>query len=402
MNNILNNIHEVTEESNIEDNHQSNYTTTTNILNNIDQEIDEEELLYSKLFDNMDKKIYNYEYSEINAKLKNIYFFPHEIKTSIKPECFAVRYDRHDNYLAGGYSSGNIILYDANNGDYLKNMYLSEYPISSLRWKLSGQKPILVAVHSDGKVSQWFPNAGKMLYCIEEKDNFIMCLDYEHSGTVFATGGSDNTVRLYDDETKTLITKMSSNLDYISHSNRIFSLCFGKTDFYESLLTSGGWDNTIKFYDTKSKKIVNSIFGPHIVGDSIDMKGHYLITGSSDIKDQLKIWDLRTYNLVENVSFEPPQENKSSLFVTNINCAQFSKKFETFKAKGIPTFACGGLKKNQLRVFADESELVGKKYKEKVPLFKLDNLNECVYSLDYMNTSNNIAFGSGFKLVVFK
>lgn len=385
-----------TEESNIEKDH-SNYTTTTNILHNIAQEEDEEQAYVTSI----EKKLFTYDYSEIKPKLKHVYFFPHDIKTSIKPECFAVRYDKSDAYLAGGFSSGNIILYESATGQPLKNMYLSEYPIASIRWKLSGQKPILVSVHSDGKVSQWYALGGKMLYSFEEKDNFIMCIDYDHYGNTFATGGSDNTVRIYDDDTKTLVSSLSSNLDYISHSNRIFSVCFGKNEYYYNFLTSGGWDNTIKFYDVRARKIVNSIFGPHIVGDSIDIKGHYLLTGSSDIKDQIKIWDLRTYKHLETVSFEPHNENeKNPLFVTNINSAQFSKNFDNFKSKSLPTFACGGLKKNQIRIFSDDAELNGKKYKEKVPLFKLDNLVDCVYSLDYMNNSNNITYAAGFGSII--
>lgn len=385
------------------------------------QTIEDEDYLHSKLFETQEKKIFTYDYSNIHGQLKKIYFFPYDIKTTIKPECFALRFDKTDNLLAGGYSTGHIVVYDVHSGNTIKYMQLSDYPISSMRWKTAGNKPILVVVHSDGKVSQWYPNAGKILYSFEEKDNFIMCLDYDHKGNIFATGGSDNTVRLYDDETKTLITTMRSSLENISHSNRIFSVCFGKNSHYESLMTSGGWDNTIKFYDVRKKEIVNSIYGPHIVGDSLDLKDHYLLTGSSDIKDQIKIWDLRTYKLLETVQFEPhlkeksnkletevdskldeskdpvlTHEEKKDLFVTNINCAQFAKSYDNLRGKNLSTFACGGLKRNQIRVFSDNpGPQTNGLYNTRVPLIKLENIPDCVYSLDYMNSSNNLAYASG-------
>lgn len=422
----------------------------------------DEDYMYSQLSDQLKKEIHNYHYSNVEAKLKQIYFFPMFIKTSNKPECFATRFDKSDKYIAGGYSTGHIVVFDTQSGNYVKHMSLSDYPVSSIRWKQANGKAILNAVHSDGKVSQWFANAGKMLYSFEEKDNFIMCLDYDIQGSTFATGGSDDKLRLYDDTTKTLISTIGNNFDQITHTNRIFSLCFGKDNSYEKLIVSGGWDNTIKFSDIRTKKVVNSIYGPHIVGDTIDLKHHYLLTGSTDIKDQIKIWDLRTYQAVETVKFEPDQNSEKN-FVTNINCAQFSKLSYLYDDKSgyINTFACGGQKRNQVRVFSNHNDNLdlesvantyynndsvnvvdnenNKNLEEKkntitpsvltkssrkslkseisaekkyfinqklglienpdkilrLPLTKIENISECIYSLDYMHHSNNVAYGSG-------
>lgn len=38
--------------------------------------------------------------------------------------------------------------------------------------------------------------------------------------------------------------------------------------FYQ---VSGGWDNTVKVWDIRSKTPVHSIFGPHVCGESIDI-----------------------------------------------------------------------------------------------------------------------------------
>jgi COMPASS component SWD3 len=412
----------------------------------------EDDLMHSQLYENHEKLINTYNYSKIKPKLSQIYFFPKLIHTKTRPECFCVRYDSTDKYIAGGFSTGHIVIYDVSKGSYIKHMSLSEYPISTIRWKTGSQtssnsRSILNAVHSDGKVSQWYVVNGKILYTFEEPGNFIMCLDYDSSGRNFATGGSDNTVRMYDDETKSLVYKVSNSFDYVSHSNRIFSICFGKQQANENLLVSGGWDNTIKFFDIRIKSIVNSILGPHINGDSIDLKNWDLLTGSHDIKDQVKIWDIRNFKCKETVSFEP-NSKKDDLCVTGINTAQFSKNIDHFRDKNFDTFACGGQKRNQVRIFTNDHHLIDvesfdKEYRTKeeeiindpekdltldpekylqteengtnnikpkeldkivkkdpnfksLPLIKIDNIRESIYTLDYANNSETLAYGSAF------
>lgn len=376
---------------------KSNYLDNNDIISNIrDENImgneDYEEYINSQIFETYSNKIENYEYSNITSSLKQIYFYPTDLKKAIednntvgpsynynygnnnlsnilnhknfensidysnlnksnyyndnlnitsvrrkltekKVECFCVRFDKSDSILAAGYSTGHIVAFDVNSGNYIKYMTMSEYPVTCLRFKHTGSKPVLLAVHSDGKISQWYPNAGKILYNLEEVDNSIMAVDYDIRGVTFATGGSDSTLKIYDDETKTIITKMSSNFDYITHSSRIFSVCFGKNSLYENILVSGGWDNTIKFYDVRRKTIANSLYGPHIIGDSIDLKDHYLLTASSDRQNQIKIWDLRTYKEVEVVNFEP--ENLISLESSNLNNNKFTGNIERSNIKGL-------------------------------------------------------------------
>lgn len=72
-----------------------------------------------------------------------------------------------------------------------------------------------------------------------------MAVDYNPNGTAFATAGKDNTVRIYDEETK----KVAHNLNSIKwhkpgHNNRIFSVKFKKDE--PDLIVSGGWDQNVR------------------------------------------------------------------------------------------------------------------------------------------------------------
>ncbi|OLP92446.1 hypothetical protein AK812_SmicGene25748 [Symbiodinium microadriaticum] len=47
-------------------------------------------------------------------------------------------------------------------------------------------------------------------------------------------------------------------------------------------LVSGGWDNTVQYWDLRAGHAVRAIFGPHICGDALDVSadGTQLLTGS--------------------------------------------------------------------------------------------------------------------------
>lgn len=359
--------------------------SVTSTLSNIDEEAED------FVLEKADKNLSVNDKSTVTCKNKKAYIFPKSI-SSTRPECFVVRFDKQDKYLAGGFSSGHILLYDLEKQSLEKFMSTSEYPITNLRWKTTIGKSILISVHADGRIAQWFPTQGKILYELQEKDNIIMALDYHRAGTLFATAGSDNKVRIYDDETKTLAIQMEKDLKNIEHSNRIFSVCFHKTK--GDLLVSGGWDNTVKFFDIREKKIIGSIYGPHVVGDSLDLRENYLLTGSASIKDQLQIWDIRTYKLVETIELSTDQKQ----IVSNINCAQFSKCNSKFGQ----TFAVGGLKKNQLRVFSDNPPEFHSNglFQKWHPLVEMDNLSVPIYSLDYMHSQNSLAYSFGKGVIV--
>ena len=259
-----------------------------------------------------------------NLNFERILELPDIIKNSANPsECFSIRFDKFDNQIAAGLSSGYVCIFNTDGSGVPKTMKASDYPVTSVRWKPHLEmkpKNILVSVTADGKITHWHTASGKALYTMEETDNPIMCIDYSPDGSLFSTGGSDKMVRLYDDNTKSLVQIMKPlNFNSPGHSNRIFCINFHVEN--SNLMASGGWDNTIQFYDIRQGTIINSIYGPHICGDSVDMKGDYLLTGSWSIKNQLQLWDIRTMKLVQNMAWEDDKLFNSTYVYT----AKFSK-----------------------------------------------------------------------------
>lgn len=256
-----------------------------------------------------------------------------------------------------------------------------EYPITCIRWKPHSEnrpKNVLVSVGADCKITHWHTSTGKALHTIEEKDNPLMCLDYSVNGQYFATGGSDKQVRLYDDNTKTLLrTMQSGGFNLPGHSNRIFSINFHKEN--ANLMISGGWDNTIQFYDIRQGAVVSSIYGPHICGDAIDTNGNTLLTGSWSVSEQIQMWDIRTNKLLQDVNWEKDAKTNA----TYIYAAQFNKNPSMYNMFGV-----GGSNNNIFRIFESETS-------DNSPQLTSRYMYKSCYTVDYSNDGSMFAYGCG-------
>jgi len=210
---------------------------------------------------------------------------------------------------------------------------------------------------------------------MEEKDNPLMCMDFNPDGSMFATAGNDRLVRLYDDNMKTMVHVMKPGLKHPGHANRVFALCFHKT---LPILASGGWDNTVQFYDIRSNTVSGSIYGPHICGDSIDFKDNELLTGSWGTKDQIQVWDIRTHKLLRTVEWEKGDKNPPSTYVY---ASQFSKDNNSH------LFGVGCSNNNVVRLF-DETM-------DDIPIMTSGYLEKACYTIDFSHNGKLFAFGSG-------
>lgn len=74
-------------------------------------------------------------------------------------------------------------------------------------------------------------------------DNQLYTIDYNQNGSLLATAGKDKYIRIYDEQTKSLVLKMKESGELPGHSNRIFCVKFDPN--VENRIASGGWDNTL-------------------------------------------------------------------------------------------------------------------------------------------------------------
>lgn len=225
-------------------------------------------------------------------------------------ELLCCRFDQEDNLLAAGTSDGLINIYAVNSSgtalQTLNGAEASGVPITCMRWRpytsTSKSRQILVTGCGDGNITHWHVPSGKLLHRIVEKDNQVLCLDYDKEGTSFATGGKDKIVRVYDEGTKSIKTELSGGFwQFPGHSNRIFALKFHPED--SNIILSAGWDSVIYFWDIRDKHSFASIYGPAVSGDAIDIKGDQVLTGSWRNKDQLELWDFGSRKKIQGIDW---------------------------------------------------------------------------------------------------
>lgn len=237
-------------------------------------------------------------------------------------EVFTCRFDPHDKYLASGYGDGAVRIFNTSTGKcaftlcaHVDNHGRSdEFPVTGLRWRNTGgdfkTNNVLVASYAHGLIKHWHATSGRCLHQIdtneEGQENHIYTIDYNTDGNILAAAGKDKYIRLYDEQTKSLMCKFKDLGKYPGHSNRIFSVKFNPIDANQ--IVSGGWDNTIQIYDVRQKGPVKSLYGPHICGESIDFRtdGYTLLTGSYRQEEVLELWDLRKFQKFRDIDWNGP------------------------------------------------------------------------------------------------
>lgn len=181
--------------------------------------------------------------------------------------------------------------------------------------KTGSKEHILVSGGVDGIISYWNPFTNKLLATIKPEKKFsdILCLDYSKDSSKLAVAGRRKSIKIYDDEKRMMIMKLRPKDQQIpGHNNRIFSVRYDETS---KLLVSGSWDMTVKVWDVNTGKVIQSIYGPEINGDAIDVNSSadIIFTGSHRSKDSLQIWSLSTGKIIGNIEWDATKPGDSSL-----------------------------------------------------------------------------------------
>eukprot|EP00762_Andalucia_godoyi_P003517 ANDGO_04350.mRNA.1 putative WD repeat-containing protein alr2800 len=232
-------------------------------------------------------------------------------------DVFCLAFSDDSQHITAGCSNGNIITFGGANGRQMYSISptsgAGSFPVTCIRYRPFSEsmstRNVLLATTSTGLVQHWHVSSSRNIHTISEHPNQTYTCDYRHDGMLFATAGSDHIMRVYSEETKTLISQLSGGHGDVTagNSNRVFALKWHPTD--PNVFLAGGWDNVVAFYDIRVPHAVRSIFGPHMCGDALRfMKGDSasteIVTGSWRTEDQLQIWNYDTGALLRNVSVQ--------------------------------------------------------------------------------------------------
>ncbi|XP_076763614.1 uncharacterized protein LOC143431013 [Xylocopa sonorina] len=253
--------------------------------------------------------------------------------------CYTETYD----FLAAGLTDGSLKLYKTSSGEVLTlrdtEMMQKPSPTTAIKHRpVHRSHPItrtFIATYANGCVKCWHYPTAQCLYTIREKRQ-TLGLAYHSHLPKFVTLGDDAKLVLYDEETKVQerVFHASDSLEVMDgHKSRVFSACFNPKSAHE--LISGGWDDTIQFWDTRQPYALRRISGVHMCGDGLDISrnGKEILSCSWQRENPIQLWDYRGGRLL--VSLEP--DSYSSL----LYCGKYvSNMF----------LACGGTDANLFRV----------------------------------------------------
>jgi COMPASS component SWD3 len=303
-------------------------------------------------------------------------------------EVFAVRFSPDGKFLAAGCGDGAIRIFNVSNGSVAYNVEGGSslaLPTTCIRFRpitaANQTKNVFLTANAAGTVQHWHMTSGKCLHTFSDEENQVFALDYNEEGTQFVTAGKDTKIRIYDEATKTnILTLLGSSIGNYStttpgHSNRVFSV---KYTHDENLLLSGGWDNTVHIWDVREGRSVRQLHGPHICGDSLDVKGNEILTGSWRHKDQLELWDFGSGERITAIPWNAGQSHDRSC---SLYAAQFSKD-----TRG-RFIVAGGSGANEAKVFdhGANNSLVG----------TVTGLDRGVFAVDFSPDREKVAIAGG-------
>jgi WD40 repeat protein len=246
-------------------------------------------------------------------------------------------------------------------------------PVTCIRWRphtpLLKTKNVLISGTADGNIYHWHATSGKLLHSISLHKNQVLSLDYSQDARFFAAGCKDCSVKVYDETTKTQVINLTGEGERVGHANRIFSARF----LNENTIVSGGWDNTVIFWDLRTRSAERTHYGPHICGDSIDFASNLMVTGSYAGEDQLILWSV----------LDSQKLHTQTLRTGDMPCMLYAAQFS--KADQGKVIVAGGSGSNQGFFFETGS----------MTMFSLLEFRSPVYGVDFANITNRVALCCG-------
>mmetsp|Transcript_1719 Transcript_1719/g.3464 ORF Transcript_1719/g.3464 Transcript_1719/m.3464 type:complete len:408 (-) Transcript_1719:37-1260(-) len=249
-------------------------------------------------------------------------------------EAMCARFSPDGSLLAVGCTDSGIRVYSSTTGKLMFEIRCTKgadgvaSPVTSIRFRDAPSletKNVVMFTTADGHLRYWHATSGKFLGTpVVEEDNQIFAMDVNVDGTRVATAGLDHSVRVYDTASRKLVSTLSGGKQEAGetsygdglggHSNRVFALKYCMLEPH--VLVSGGWDNTVQIWDVRVGSAVRSIYGPHLVGDALDIDDGVITTGSHRRYRAVQTWDMGSGQLIHDVPWLPAADTEPCMILS--------------------------------------------------------------------------------------
>ncbi|KAG2343241.1 WD40 repeat-like protein [Suillus weaverae] len=165
---------------------------------------------------------------------------------------------------------------------------------------LHGGRRQIITCSLDGSLRLWDLESCAQIgedWRYENKSGmWSMALSPNGNTVASGSGSGDNNVRLWDIETRKVITKLAG------HTNAVGALCWSADG---NQVLSGSWDGTARVWDVESGETVLTIKTGHewVCAVIYSPDATNIATGGRD-EDAVKIWDAKTGKLFETLKHD--------------------------------------------------------------------------------------------------
>ena len=176
---------------------------------------------------------------------------------NIKQRIHTLKFNHNDQYLAAGYKDGRVRIFNVMTKHLTCtincNPNNAETLVQSIEWrpKIEGRtNNILMAICRDRMLEIHTPSR-EIVNSMTFNGEIFSCA-YSQDGLLYALGLKDYSIRVFDGLTKKETIRLGGidNQKITGHQNKIFALKFVRD---QKVLISGGWDDTLIFWDLLSK-----------------------------------------------------------------------------------------------------------------------------------------------------
>eukprot|EP00053_Salpingoeca_punica_P003288 m.42285 g.42285 ORF g.42285 m.42285 type:complete len:348 (-) comp12092_c0_seq3:38-1081(-) len=243
-------------------------------------------------------------------------------------------------------------------------------PVTCIRYTPK-ESNTLLATYASGCVRKWHVTSNKCLSTVNteriDTEGALTALDYRCDGEMYAVGGSDFIVRVFDSKTNKQVAALGpgklhgidNGVAPEGHTNRVFALAFHPSD--PKTLVSGGWDKTVQVWDVEKKAPLAYFYGPFLGGNGLCInKAGEVLCGSYSDKKPLEIVKLPSLTPKQSFFNDP---NDSSW----IYACQFGKT----PGKTGNIIVSAGTKENLIRIFSAAGRVLAS-HVHTASLFDLD------------------------------
>ncbi|CAL1541553.1 unnamed protein product [Lymnaea stagnalis] len=264
----------------------------------------------------------------------------------LSSDVMCCRFNGDGSHLAVGLCDGTIKIFNPSTCQLLYSLHDEDtnkhrLPVTQIRFRpfTDGEKTeyihIIIATYASGHVKFWHYTSGKCLHTIDE-DRQTLALTVNPEGTHIITAGANPQIHMYDLETKKKISTMepSDGHDIMDgHRFRVFALQYNPN--HPHIFISGGWDDTVQYWDDRKIHSIKKFTGPHLCGDALDIDPvhNHILTGSWRKSHVLQIWDFASAIKIKDVPHD-------TLHHSQLYCAQWLGK---------DSIICGGTDQNMAR-----------------------------------------------------